>query len=78
MIRRVFVALTLSLVATDLAAQLPIGSECGVTIHARAGYGFAPIPQGDIFCPLIADPKETRSFVAYLDGADLDPVMEYS
>ena len=54
------------------SAQLPQPSECGFLIHAREGRGFSPLPQGDIFCPLIADPKETRSFVAYQRGKSTD------
>ena len=57
---------------TDAFSQLSLESECGVLIHAREGRGFAPIPQGDLFCPLIADPKETRSFIAYQRGKSPD------
>ena len=35
-----------------------------------------PLPRGDVFCPLLADPKGQRSFVSYLretgDGGDMD------
>ena len=69
-IRR-FIFATASVLATTAApaaGQHLSGTECGVLIHAREGSGFAPLPQGDVFCPLIADPKETRSFVAYQRG----------
>jgi hypothetical protein len=28
--------------------------------------GYVPLPRGDVFCPLLADPKGQRSFVSYL------------
>src|SRR5688572_1775441 len=73
MISRIIVAtLAHFLIAAEASAQHLQESECGLLIHAREGQGFAPVPQGDIFCPLIADPKETRSFVAYQRGKSPD------
>jgi hypothetical protein len=70
--RTIVTTLALSLIAAEAPAQRLRGSECGLLIHVREGSGFAPLPQGDIFCPLIADPKETRSFVAYQRGESRD------
>ena len=33
---------------------------------------YLPLPRGDVFCPLIADPKATRSFAAYQRGNETD------
>jgi hypothetical protein len=36
--------------------------------------GYTPLPRGDVFCPLIADPKAARSFASYLrEQSDFDP-----
>jgi hypothetical protein len=40
--------------------------RCGVAIPEDERRGYVPLPQGDVFCPLIADPKGIRSFVSYL------------
>jgi hypothetical protein len=48
-------------------AQELYAARCGVAPAARAR-GYEPIPAGDVFCPLIADPKGQRSFVSYLRG----------
>ena len=49
---------------TPLAGQTP-EFECGLLVHASEATGVAPLPQGDVFCPLVADPKEPRSFVSW-------------
>ena len=41
-------------------------ARCG--IEAGRGQNFIPLPRGDVFCPLIADPKAIRSFVSYQRG----------
>jgi hypothetical protein len=43
--------------------------RCGVA-GAATSRGYEAIPGGDVFCPLIADPKGLRSFVSYLRGDD--------
>lgn len=53
--------------ASSANSQLPT-TECGPRIHAAEGTGFVPLPQGDLFCPLVADPKEPRSFISYQRG----------
>jgi hypothetical protein len=54
----------ISLPWTPLAGQSP-QFECGLLIHVSEASGVAPLPQGDVFCPLVADPKEPRSFVSW-------------
>lgn len=52
-------------------AQLPPVTECGPLIHAGEASGRVPFPQGDLFCSLVADPKEPRSFASFLQGRSL-------
>src|SRR5204863_2891693 len=47
-------------------------ARCGVGGVASDRGGYIPLPRGDVFCPLIADPKATRSFVAYQRGDEKD------
>jgi len=54
--------------AVPLSAQLPLETECGPRLHAGETSGGAAFPQGDFFCPLVADPKEVRSFASFLQG----------
>lgn len=49
---------------TPLAGQAP-EFECGLMLHTSEVSGVSPLPQGDVFCPLVADPKEPRSFVSW-------------
>ena len=49
-------------------AQEPFRSLCGAGVHADARSGWVWLPQGQIFCPLAADPKGQRSFATYLRG----------
>ena len=41
---------------------------CGTAIPADEARRYVPLPRGDVFCPLIADPKELGSFLTYLRG----------
>ena len=80
-LRSALVALLVGALATPLAAQQatarapagtahePYAVRCGVA-GAMGTRGYEPIPGGDVFCPLIADPKGQRSFVSYLRGDD--------
>lgn len=63
----IHLAAAISLAGTA-AAQLPAVTECGRRIHGAEGLGFVPLPQGDLFCPLVADPKEPRSSLSYQRG----------
>jgi hypothetical protein len=51
-----------------LSAQRPFRSRCGAGVHEDAKRGFIVLPQGEIFCQLIADPKAPSSFASYLRG----------
>jgi hypothetical protein len=44
----------------------PYPTRCGTTIPENETRGYVPLPRGDVFCPLVADPKGIRSFVSYL------------
>lgn len=50
------------------AADEPPPLRCGTGVHAGEAAGWVPLPQGDVFCPLLADPKSTRSHLTYLRG----------
>lgn len=52
--------------APALPAQLHPSTACGVGIPADEATGYVGLPSGDVFCPLVADPKEIRSFASYL------------
>ena len=62
--------------ATAGLAQIPAPSRCGVGIPESEASGYVPLPRGDVFCPILADPKGQRSFVSYLretgDDGDMD------
>ena len=40
-------------------------ARCGVGAPAADSSRYVPLPRGDVFCPLVADPKAVRSFVSY-------------
>jgi hypothetical protein len=57
------------------STRVPASTRCAVAIPLSEQIGYVPLPRGDVFCPLIADPKGQRSFVTYLwesrdDGED--------
>lgn len=43
-------------------------AQCGSGVHAFEARGFHGFPNGDVFCPLLADPKAMRSFATYQWG----------
>jgi len=47
-------------------------ARCGMSGVATDRGNYLPLPGGDVFCPLIADPKTTRSFAAYQRGNETD------
>jgi len=59
-------------VALGLRAEAQSGdsypSRCGASGPPAERGGYLPLPRGEVFCPLIADPKATRSFAAYQRG----------
>jgi Protein of unknown function (DUF1207) len=50
------------------ARQAPVRFSCGAEVHAGESRGTVALPQDESFCPLIADPKEIRSFVGVQRG----------
>jgi hypothetical protein len=57
-------------VASTCAAQDPVTpiSRCAPGVHESEAHGTVAFPQDTIHCPLLADPKEPRSFVSVLSG----------
>jgi len=49
-------------------AQTADAPRCGAGVHEAEATGTVFFPQDQIFCPLIADPKEARSFLSFLRG----------
>ena len=49
-------------------AQTTNAPRCGTGVHEQEANGTVGFPQDQIFCPLLADPKEPRSFVSWLRG----------
>ena len=49
-------------------AQTIDAPRCGTGVHETEATGTVAFPQDQIFCPLLADPKEARSFVTFLRG----------
>jgi hypothetical protein len=47
-------------------------ARCGSIGPAAERGKYVALPHGDVFCPLIADPKATRSFVSYQRGNETD------
>ena len=64
----VALVVVLSLFAVPARAQTVDAPLCGTGVHASEAIGSVGFPEDQIFCPLIADPKEARSFVSYLHG----------
>jgi hypothetical protein len=56
------------LVASTAGAQTIDAPRCGTGVHEAQATGTIAFPEDQLFCPLIADPKEARSFVSYLRG----------
>jgi hypothetical protein len=49
-------------------AQTIEAPRCGTGVHESEAIGVVGFPQDQIFCPIIADPKEPRSFASLLQG----------
>jgi Protein of unknown function (DUF1207) len=49
-------------------AQAIEAPRCGTGVHEEQAIGVHGFPQDQIFCPLIADPKQPRSFASLLRG----------
>lgn len=68
-VSRWLLAITAALATGTAAAQQgPAPLRCGTGVHRQEAEGVVALPQGDLFCPLLADPKAARSFVSYQRG----------
>jgi hypothetical protein len=61
-------AIILLATAQQAAAQTINAPRCGTGVHEDEAQGTIGFPQDQIFCPLLADPKEPRSYVSWLRG----------
>jgi hypothetical protein len=61
-------AIVALLAASRADAQTTSAPRCGAGVHESEAIGTVAFPEDQIFCPLIADPKEARSFVSFLRG----------
>ncbi|MGH9386973.1 MAG: DUF1207 domain-containing protein [Vicinamibacterales bacterium] len=64
----VLAAIGLVLSAVNSAAQTIDAPRCGAGVHDSEAIGVVGFPQDQIFCPIVADPKEARSFLSLLRG----------
>lgn len=62
------IAIGFGLTASASHAQTIDPPRCGTGVHESQAIGFVGFPQDQIFCPIVADPKEARSFVSLLRG----------
>jgi hypothetical protein len=58
-------AVTCVAAASSRAQSYP--DRCGTGMPRNEQAGYTPLPRGDVFCPLVADPKAIRSFVSLLE-----------
>ena len=71
----------LALAAAALARPAPAYEQeaspheyCSNNIPPDEAKGFVALPEGDVFCPLLADPKATHSYLAYVRGTSTSPL----
>lgn len=57
---------SLVLSGATLGAQDSYPVRCGTGLSRTEKPGYTPLPRGDVFCPLVADPKAAHSFVSLL------------
>ena len=72
MLRSSLAALLLLFAAAPARASHTSGN-CDTGIPAAESLGFNWFPRGEIFCPLIADPKSDGTFASYLRGTSSSP-----
>jgi hypothetical protein len=54
--------------AAETADEATHVRRCGTGVHGGEAHGVVGVPTGDVFCPLVADPKAIRSFASFLWG----------
>jgi hypothetical protein len=52
--------------STLLTGQQSAPDRCGTGLARDERAGYTPLPRGDVFCPLLADPKAVHSFASAL------------
>ncbi len=62
------VLIGVALIVPESAAQTIDAPRCGAGVHESEALGVVSFPQDQIFCPILADPKEPRSFASLLRG----------
>jgi Protein of unknown function (DUF1207) len=68
LLRAAAVSAVLALAARPSPAAADHVLRCGQGIHSGESEGLVWLPQGDVFCQLVADPKAIRTFATYLRG----------
>jgi hypothetical protein len=66
--RSIALVVGLLLLACSADAQTVAAPRCGTGVHEAEAQGVVFFPQDQIFCALLADPKEARSFASLLRG----------
>jgi hypothetical protein len=64
----ILVTAALMMAAQSASAQTTGAPRCGTGVHEDQARGTVFFPEDQIFCPVLADPKEARSFVSFLRG----------
>lgn len=64
----ILAAIGFALFAANSTAQTIDPPRCGAGVHESEALGPVSFPQDQIFCPILADPKEPRSFASLLRG----------
>jgi hypothetical protein len=62
------VVIGFTLIAPESGAQTIDAPRCGAGVHESEALGVVSFPHDQIFCPILADPKEARSFASLLRG----------
>ncbi len=65
---RVLLLTGILLAAVSSARAQPFSQEICQLPSDEERSGFTPLPQGEVFCGLLADPKSVHSFISVLDG----------
>jgi hypothetical protein len=61
-------AIAVLLFTYSATAQTSPPPRCGTGVHEAEALGTVFFPEDQIFCPVLADPKEARSFASFLRG----------
>lgn len=59
--------------SSGLQPDTELQQYCGTNIPPDEALGFVPLPEGDVFCPFLADPKAGSSYLAYVRGTSTSP-----